>query len=325
MFIIRRLIFILNLILEVGNELWKESIWNLKAKKNRRKSQLISLMNNIVLVDVGASYFFPESWKLPLASLNNRVISIDPNENNLNYVKYVKEMKVKIVTKAVGQKKEKRKFYKTNIDSGSSLYAPELKESHKLKMERDLEFYFFPFEIQNIETISLSDAIGEIKKNETIWIKLDTQGSELEILTGATNILKSNKVVAIELEASLLSEPIMKGSCRFHQIIDFMDAHNFELTLFKPIYSQSHQSMIRTRIKRGYLNECDVLFTPKLSNFSAWDLDRKISLFAVYVSYGLVELAFRVVSRDAELSDFLTQKRLENHGDLINQIESLVS
>lgn len=64
---------------------------------------------------------------------------------------------------------------------------------------------------------------GYIKQIDFMW--LDTEGAELKILQGASNILSRVKVVSCELNF----QQFRKGAVMFDELYDFMIKNNFEL------------------------------------------------------------------------------------------------
>ena len=77
-------------------------------------------------------------------------------------------------------------------------------------------------------------------------MKLDTQGTELQILEGIENI-RQKKVISIELECGLDNYPIYKNSANFSDILN-MRSYGFELLSIKVInnsfnkFNYSHDS-----------------------------------------------------------------------------------
>ena len=73
------------------------------------------------------------------------------------------------------------------------------------------------------------------------------------------------------------------------------------------------------------MNEFDIVFSKKLINFSDWKIDKKLSIFVGYLSYGMVELGFRLAERDTELCNYLERSGFspKKYRKLIDQIETL--
>jgi FkbM family methyltransferase len=64
-----------------------------------------------------------------------------------------------------------------------------------------------------------------------IFLKVDTQGSELEVLRGAEETLR--RVAAVQVELSM--KPLYKGMPRYHEVAAHLDARGFEPTGFFPV------------------------------------------------------------------------------------------
>lgn len=305
---------------------FKENFFEYSAAKKRRKETLISLFSNQLLIDVGASYFSPRAWKFALSSPTSRLIAIDPNGENLNYLSSFDSNRVTLISAAVSRKSEIRTLYKTNMDSGSSLFKPIIKDEHRLKSEASLDEYFFPCFEEPIKTLSLLEAIGTLPPHESMWLKLDTQGSELEILQGFADVLQRDSTMVVELEVTMLSSPIMAGSGKASDTFDFLEKCGFEILTLQTIYSRDHANSKRPYIRRGFLNECDIVFTKKLTHFENWNIEKKVSLFLAYLSYGHVDLAFRVARRSPELKNFISAYFPDfiESDDVIKEIESIL-
>jgi FkbM family methyltransferase len=111
----------------------------------------------------------------------------------------------------LGNEKENSKYYMTKKWSGSSGNS----------MYRELTN---DYNDENIEVIELPVfKLDNILPNESYdLIKIDTQGSEIDILSGGLNII--SKVKYIITECSIMD--YNKGGCKIHQIFDFMTKNN---------------------------------------------------------------------------------------------------
>lgn len=74
-----------------------------------------------------------------------------------------------------------------------------------------------------INTISLD----EFTSQKIDFLKLDTQGTELEILKGASNLLSKNNISVIKTEFSNI--PVYKNQCTFSEIDTFLKSNGFIL------------------------------------------------------------------------------------------------
>ncbi len=133
-------------------------------------------------------------------------------EGNSACEQHIKQLNVPYVIKVVGKEKTKAVFYKTseNLEStGNSLYkeiTPHFQDEVLIKEE--VTQY-------TIDTI--------FREANFDLIKIDTQGSELDILRGGERICKSCK--GILLEVSLLK--YNEGAPLYSEVVDFMDSYGF--------------------------------------------------------------------------------------------------
>ncbi len=66
---------------------------------------------------------------------------------------------------------------------------------------------------------------GLLSGTERIFLKVDVQGFEMEVLEGATGLLP--RIVGAQLELSLV--PLYQGQALFHALMDFMVRQGFEI------------------------------------------------------------------------------------------------
>ena len=69
-----------------------------------------------------------------------------------------------------------------------------------------------------------------VSANESVLLKIDTQGSELAILTGAAGCL--DRISAIQIEVPIT--PLYKGQPAFHAVLQHMEALGFQPALTAP-------------------------------------------------------------------------------------------
>ena len=74
---------------------------------------------------------------------------------------------------------------------------------------------------------------------KNIFLKLDIQGAEFSILKSAIELIENGKILGIETECTLLSDPIMKGSGKCWQIYEFLEKNKFECLEINPFYAGS--------------------------------------------------------------------------------------
>jgi FkbM family methyltransferase len=102
------------------------------------------------------------------------------------------------------------------------------------------------------ETVELAtlDSLREelVRPGDRVYLKLDVQGFELEVVKGAADVLPQVHVVDAEL--SLV--PLYEGAPRLHEVVDVLAAHHFVLRSLSPVFSDPHT---------GQLLQVDGLFT----------------------------------------------------------------
>lgn len=80
-----------------------------------------------------------------------------------------------------------------------------------------------------VPAITLSDFMSKAAVNYVDFIKLDTQGNELDILKSADSYLESISVIMTEVELV----PLYKNQPLFHDVSAFLDSKGFELIDFR--------------------------------------------------------------------------------------------
>lgn len=84
------------------------------------------------------------------------------------------------------------------------------------------------------------------------FIKIDTQGSELDILDGATKCLEHTVMVLLEVSIHRYN----KGAPLIADVIQYMNNKNFEIV-----------DIIENHIINNYLAQIDILFAKKDSGY----------------------------------------------------------
>lgn len=95
-------------------------------------------------------------------------------------------------------------------------------------------------------------------EEEQIYLKIDTQGYEREVLDGAATAL--SYIVGLQLEMSLV--PLYEGETLFEDMIDFLKNRGFVLVSLEPVFEDR---------KTGQLLQVDGIF---LSNSAFQELQR---------------------------------------------------
>ena len=127
---------------------------------------------------------------------NSKVYAFEVDKDECEKLNNLSKEGIKFFPFALGNKKEKRKFYETNNPMCSSLYKPNEK---LIELYNNLEVAYLKRTI-DIETISLDCFLEEQKINSLDFIKIDIQGAELDVFHGAVNSINSVLMIVSEVE-----------------------------------------------------------------------------------------------------------------------------
>lgn len=292
----------------------------LLGRKSPRESyiQISNILPKISCIDVGASYYPHPQWSIFLNSPSVRWFAVDPNAVSLRYINEWKHSaEVHPVQVGLSRTGGRLKLYATNVDTGSSLLEPKLQESfaHRISSKE----YFFPYSEHNIDTITLQKLVDGSEVLGPIFIKLDTQGTELSILQGGAKLFDEHRIVGVELESTMMAEPIMDGSGKFWQAAKFLEENNFELLTLKPI----HFSSKRKKLTRGRLVvcECDMIFSIRRDIAYQLGIESQIALLAFYITNQFYEEAILFIEDSSEVTAWLNSRNIDV-SNIILKLES---
>lgn len=265
-----------------------------------------------VCVDIGASYYPHVKWLVFLNAPRTQWLAVEPNEANIGYVKaWHWPSHVSACTTGLSREGGEQTLYVTNVDSGSSLLPPEIPESMKHRIG-NLD-YFFPVKERRIETLTLVQALEGLSTTAPVFVKLDTQGTELSILQGAQALFDARRFVGIEMESTMLAEPVMTGSGKFWQACEYLESQGFELLHIRPFQASACSARARP-LRYTYINECDAVFALRPDVAARLPVEYRVSLFAFYLSNLLYEEALSALERDADVAEFLRLQGCDTAG-----------
>lgn len=280
------------------------------AKQFSRTSELARSLSPylpaVICIDVGASYYPHSKWRLFLESPNTQWIAVEPNAANIGYIKTWRwPSKVSACTTGLSKEGGPHTLYITNVDSGSSLLEPHIPMSiaHRI---RNLN-YFFPMRTERIDTLSLMQVMADKPATAPVFVKLDTQGTELSILSGAQALINDRRIVGIELEATLLAQPIMQGAGKFWEACRYLEEYGFELLRITPIYGPSRLNIPQPR-GHTFLNECDAVFALRHDVARGLAVEQRVGLLTFYLSNDHFEESLWLLENDAEMRSCLMKR-----------------
>jgi FkbM family methyltransferase len=218
-------------------------------------SLLATLLDEpIVIVDVGCRWGFADTWE----QLGDRcrAIGFEPDEDECERLRghYHDRPSVEVVGHALGAEPGPATLYITREPACSSLYQPsdDVVDRHpRLEPQRLVAR-------QQIELTTLDNWCEHHGVDRVDFIKLDTQGSEFDVLRGAPRALERVTAVQTEVEFNRMYE----GQPLFGDVDRFLRDHGFVLWQFDNL---SHH---RQRGARSALRRCTEFFDWDVAQFS---------------------------------------------------------
>tara|TARA_Y100001970_G_C14190589_1_gene835118 strand:- start:1097 stop:1813 length:717 start_codon:yes stop_codon:yes gene_type:complete len=211
----------------------------------KRRLKLINYYKINKILDIGASVGL---YGLEMRSLNfkGKILSFEPLRNSFKTLKKnsQKDKNWEIYNYALGnENKETHINIAGNSDSSSIL---EMTPKH---IEGEPSSKYTGKE--RIKLFTLDSIFKNIyEKNDNIYMKIDTQGFEKNVLKGSKNSLEFIK--GIQIEMSL--KPLYKGSLLYLDMIKYLQKYNFELVSLENGFSNH---------KTGELLQVDGIFFKK--------------------------------------------------------------
>ena len=260
-------------------------------------SLISGLLKNekIISLDVGAQggfnsdKFFPSKYNCFF-----KEILIEPINSEAEKL----ENKKFVINKGLWSKKEKKKLnILDNRLGSSSMYEPdeEFFDLHNLK-KKDYDNYKITRSIE-VECDTLTNQLKELEINKLDYLKIDTQGAELEILKG----IGEYRPLLIKTEAHFFS--MYKNVPNWNKLVSFLYDLNYTLIDFKGIGNHS------TRIPA----EADMIFIPNFNNKIGKKLilDNKDKFISLMLIFGQLKILQVILKRfQIELNEL---KKLEDN------------
>ena len=199
--------------------------FNLILKKEDKKIKFYSnslLLNKFHLLDIGAAGEISNRWMI--IEKNITLSLAEPHKKSSIELKN----KGHSVIEKIFYSKDNLNlsFYETRKPMCSSILKPNLKHINNFSESDRFEI------LKKIQTETTTiDSEFKLDKAPN-FVKIDTQGSELEILKGSTNSLKN--ILGLEIECEFFQ--LYENQPLFSEIQEFLNKYNFEFIDFLNIY-----------------------------------------------------------------------------------------
>ena len=234
----------------------------------------------IVALDVGAQggfnsdNFFPKKYNCFFEDI--LIEPIETEAKKLNKNKYT-------INKGMWSKQEKRKLYILDNRLGSSsMYEPDINNFDLHNIRKDNYKNYDITRTIEINCDSINNLLSELNLKNLDYLKIDTQGAELEILNGLGNY----KPLLIKIEAHIFS--MYKDVPSWHKLLNLLYELNYVVIDWKGI--GEHNSRVPAEI--------DMILIPNFNNNNGKNLiinskQKFISLMLIFGQLSLLKLILK--------------------------------
>ena len=270
-----------------------------ESHKTEDHSNLISKLlvdNKLIALDVGAQGGFFES-NLFANKYNNFFdpIVVEPLSNE---AEKLNKKNYKVITKGLWSANCKKKLYVVGKRSGSSsMYKPS-KDNYDLYNFKKKDFSLFDITNEvEVECTTANDSLNKLNIKHLDFLKIDTQGSELEILKG----LGEYRPLMIKVEAQVV--PMYEDVPSWGELMNY---------LYKINYMTSEWVEIGPHLTRSPV-EMDMIFIPNyLSDFGKkLILSREKVFISLMLIFGHIKL-LQIISEKLNFSINLELQKIKD-------------
>ena len=265
--------------------------------------------NPLVIVDVGASGGIHERWR-KLGS-NVKAILFEPDRNEFQKLVETQSKNSVVINSAVAEGSESVKFHLCKKQQVSSTYSP-----NKLVLDKYEDSDRFEIEkIITLEADSMNNLLLKENISEIDFMKIDTQGSELDIIKGASNFYEN--LVGLEVEVEFLE--LYRGQPLFSEVNSFIESKGFTLIDLKRYFWK--RSSKKYSSNKGQLIFADALYLKEPEDIIALDglnEEKIVRTIFIYMAYGYDDFAATLLDLSLK-ANLLSQELKEGLESYIKQ------
>lgn len=148
-----------------------------------------------------------------------------------------------------------------------------------------------------LNSVPLDDVVDREHLEFPDFLKLDTQGSELEILRGASRTLAQTSLVEVEVEFY----PLYEGQPLFADADSLLRSAGFELLYLNRVFGQRRN--IYKGLSRGQLLFGDALYGRSPSQLGGFAPQRIARYIILLCHYGHIDLAYQIYQEHHEVQE----------------------
>ena len=268
--------------------------------------------NPLIIADVGASGGIHERWFNYGSGI--KTILFEPDYKEFEKLASEKSENSLVINSALAEKAKMVEFNICKKQEVSSIYTPNqnllnrYEDSQRFHIERTV----------SLKADSLDNLLRKEDINEIDFIKIDTQGSELDILKGATNFYEN--LIGLEVEVEFIE--LYHKQPLFSEVNSFIESKGFSLIDLKRYFWKRKSKNYSNR--KGQLVFADALYFKEPENLiTISNINEKkiIRSLHTYLAYGYDDLA-RTLLELSEKDGLLSQESKEGIKELLKEYKS---
>jgi FkbM family methyltransferase len=193
-----------------------------------------------IVVDVGAHMGRYTITSSKYVGPQGKVIAIEAHPYNFKILQrniWLNGLSnVTAINCAVYSKKARLKLYLPDEDLGYTMHHSLMTNYLISKYSESIEQKYIEVEAYTLDNLLLTSGINQVN-----WIKIDVEGAEYEVLTGAKDILSANRHIAILVE--------VHGKDTYGPTMELLKSNNFNIE-FEKTYDNGEKHVLARKVPR---------------------------------------------------------------------------
>ena len=223
----------------------KEKIYRFIRNNSRNafkdQKRLLNNKEHGVIVDVGA--YLGETVQLYRTNFSqSKIFCFEPFSESCDYLKrrFINDSNINVVETALGIKDETKPLYVSKYSNLNSLQRP-----------NERAWGFSEKKSVDVETTTLDQFCYDENIKHIDILKLDVQGSELDVLLGSKTILEKGNISLVYVEWQVV--PLYENHHKYFKIAEFLAGYKYE---FFNLYNINES-------RSGQIRWADAIYTSK--------------------------------------------------------------
>ncbi len=265
-----------------------DDIITLKYINQKYISEMKALLGEtkLIIADVGAAGGLDKRWHF-LRPSNLTEILFEPDPDSFEEIQRNSLSNTLVFNAALADREKEVILNICKWRQVSSIYEPNFELINKYPDASRFEIEAkIPLKANSLSNLLFSQNLKKLD-----FIKIDTQGSELEILQGAGDLM--NSVIGIEVEVEFVE--LYKGQPLFDKVNSYIS--NFGMTLVDLKRTFWKRKSHYQNIKKGTLIYADALYLrePETLLEDYCNEQRLIKALVIYLAYGYSDIAISLI------------------------------